>query len=194
MKTNSSLRISKPALFGIAIAMALMAPQAKAVSIAYDVGGSNFSFNADTVVNDTFSAVIDVPVGVPVIGTLQSGALNVISGPIGSTTFTLTETFKANGVSSSVALSGTLNLTAPVDILTYTNGSPTVIPLPGNQVLTITPLSLAPVNGDHLGVFPYTLQAKFALGIPDTGSTLGLLFVSVIGLFGLNRLRHVQLA
>jgi hypothetical protein len=30
--------------------------------------------------------------------------------------------------------------------------------------------------------------------VPDTGSTLGLLFVSVTALFGLNRLRHVQLA
>ena len=30
--------------------------------------------------------------------------------------------------------------------------------------------------------------------VPDTGATLGLLFVSVIALFGLNRLRPVQLA
>ena len=30
--------------------------------------------------------------------------------------------------------------------------------------------------------------------VPDTGSTLGLLFVSVIALFGLNRFRHVQFA
>jgi len=33
-----------------------------------------------------------------------------------------------------------------------------------------------------------------APGVPDSGSTLGLLFVSVIALFGLNRLRRVQLA
>jgi len=39
----------------------------------------------------------------------------------------------------------------------------------------------------------FTLQIGPA-GVPDAGSTIGLLFLSLIGLFGLNRLRHVQLA
>ena len=43
------------------------------------------------------------------------------------------------------------------------------------------------------GVDSFTLQIGPA-GVPDAGSTIGLLFLSLIGLFGLNRLRHVQLA
>jgi len=39
----------------------------------------------------------------------------------------------------------------------------------------------------------FTVQIGPA-GVPDAGSTIGLLFLSLIGLFGLNRLRHVQLA
>jgi len=39
----------------------------------------------------------------------------------------------------------------------------------------------------------FTLDVR-AAAAPDSGSTLGLLFLSVIALFGLNRLRHVQLA
>ena len=39
----------------------------------------------------------------------------------------------------------------------------------------------------------FTLEVR-AAAVPDSGSTFGLLFLSLIGLFGLNRLRHVQLA
>jgi hypothetical protein len=39
----------------------------------------------------------------------------------------------------------------------------------------------------------FTLQIPTA-GVPDSGSALGLFLLSLIGLFGLNRLRHVQLA
>ncbi len=38
----------------------------------------------------------------------------------------------------------------------------------------------------------FTLDVR-AAAVPDSGSTFGLLFLALIGLFGLNRLRHVQL-
>ena len=38
----------------------------------------------------------------------------------------------------------------------------------------------------------FTLQIPTA-GVPDSGSTLGLFLLSLIGLFGLNRLRQSQL-
>src|SRR5438552_16724023 len=58
---------------------------AKAATITYDVGNSNFSFLADSFVNNTFSGIIDVPVGGSKIGTLQSGEFRVEFGPSGST-------------------------------------------------------------------------------------------------------------
>jgi len=61
-------------------------------------------------------------------------------------------------------------------------------------------------NFTMLGVTPGTYEWTWGTGpnqnftlkigaatVPDTGSTFGLLFLSVIALFGLNRLRHFQL-
>ena len=170
-----------------------MAQQAKAIAIAYDVGTSSFSLNSDSIANGPFSGVINVPIGGSAIGTLQLGAFTVDFGNSGFAPFTLTETFIANGVLSSVTLSGTLNLTAPADFLTYTNGSPTVLTLLGGEKLIVTPLSLATIEADQPGVFEYTLQANFQLA-PDAGSTLGMLFISLIVLLGAKRLRSLRSA
>jgi hypothetical protein len=44
------------------------------------------------------------------------------------------------------------------------------------------------------GIVPISMTFNDHSDVPDTGATLGLLFVSVIALLGLNRLRPVQLA
>jgi len=54
---------------------------------------------------------------------------------------------------------------------------------------TVTDIGTDTSNGGSISV---TFNDKS--DVPDTGSTLGLLFVSAIALFGLNRFRHVQLA
>ena len=59
---------------------------------------------------------------------------------------------------------------------------------------TLNPMTGAPTAGPNLTGTTQLMWGLATTAVPDSGSTFGLLFLSLIGLFGLNPLRHVQLA
>lgn len=59
---------------------------------------------------------------------------------------------------------------------------------------TLNPTTGAPTAGPNVTGNAQLFFGLATTAVPDSGSTFGLLFLSLIGLFGLNRLRHVQLA
>ena len=143
-----------------AVLILAIAGTTRARQITYSTGTSSFSYRGDTETNNAFSGSIDVPLRGSVTGTLQTGTFSVVNNGnfSGSSSFNLTETFVANGFSSTVGLAGTIVITPPGDTLTFTNGSPTTIDILGS-ILTITPNALVVGTGISNQTLPYTLQA-----------------------------------
>ena len=115
-----------------------------------------------------------------------------ISGPTnfgsGNGAFANSSSGDSVGINGSAALlvvpAGYVSGTALSDSSTYNNA-------------TLSSLGVTP--GTYVWSWGTGPDQKFTLDVraaaaPDSGSTFGLLFLSLIGLFGLNRLRHVQLA
>ncbi len=153
--------------------------------VTYSVGSSTFSFQGDTFTNSPFAGAVGVPDGGSVLAELQPGVFNVgESGQFtGTAPFSLSESFVANGVSSSVKLVGTLSIAPDGDTLAYVNGMATVVTLPNGQTLTVTPQPLT-LFEPSLGSYPYTLEATFALSATPEPASLTLLGIGGLGLLG----------
>jgi hypothetical protein len=183
MKTNPSLKVFKlPTLapLGIAIAAALsLAHPAKAVDIitTFDVSGT-FTFPS----SGTFSGMLVV---------------DVTTGTVSSADITFPGLADLNQINLSTSFLGgwTLNLsnsTLDSIILDFTTTNPSsLVGFNGGTIFGLSVESGPPnfqtlFNGLSGTIAPPT--------VPDTGSTLGLLSLSVVALLGVTRLRFLQLA
>ena len=192
-------------LFGIAVTSLFPVQPVQGFTITMEQIGSNVVANGSGPINLTgltFQGSVSTNgVGVlPLFGIIftgPTGSVNVsqYAGFTGPTSFGSGFPLKANtGSGDFVGMRGGLgNLFVPQgyvsgaalsDSMTYTGQTFSTLGVtPGTYVWTWG-------TGANQN---FTLQIPTAV-VPDSGSTIGLLFLSLIGLFGLNRLRHVQLA
>ena len=157
------------------LAAAITAPCALASTISFSVGASSGVELADSFSNSAFSNTITVPDGGSGVFELQPGTFNLVfQSATGSKTFSLTETFVANGITGSIALNPTLTVTTAADTLSYPVGTPTIITLATGQTLTVTPLALS-ITQSNQNSYPYVLDARFALSpaVAVPGPTVG---------------------
>jgi hypothetical protein len=157
------------AVFGAALIST--APSAFASVVTFSVGASSGIELADSFSNTAFSGSVTVPDGGSVQAKLQAGSFSVVGEtPTGSKTFSVTETFIADGISASILLNPTITVTSTLDTLSYPTGSPTIVHLADGQVLTVTPLAFSSTTG--IAVTPYVLNATFALtaAVPEAST------------------------
>jgi len=193
------------ALTAVAVTSLFSVQPAQAYSVTLEQVGSNVVANGSGPINLTgltFQGSVSTNgVGVlPLFGIIftgPTGSVNVsqYAGFTGPTNFGSGGPLNANtGSGDFVGMRGGLgNLFVPQgyvsgaalsDSMTYTGQTFSTLGVtPGTYVWTWG-------TGANQN---FTLQIPTAV-VPDSGSTIGLLFLSLIGLFGLNRLRHVQLA
>jgi hypothetical protein len=168
--------------FVFSAALVSSAPSAVASVVTFSVGASSGVELADSFANTSFSNSITVPDGGSVLSKLQAGSFTVVGEQAtGSKSFSLTETFIADGITTSILLHPTLTVTLNLDTLSYPSGTPTVVNLPDGQVLTVTPLAFSITRG--IGVFPYELDATFALSpaVPEP-STWAMMLLGFAGI------------
>jgi len=206
MKTNPSLKLFQPAVaaaLAIVIASGLSVRSAQAGYIvtleqvgpnvvatgsgAFDLTGLFFFFNGSALseINPSATQINTGPTTVQPV--------TLYTGLSGSTFFgTGGHTFASSG---SGDLVGTLFNSLLIVPEGYVSGNA----LSDSSIYNnATFLSLGVTPGTYAWTWGTGANQNFTLqigpaGVPDAGSTIGLLFLSLIGLFGLNRLRHVQL-
>ena len=208
MKTNLSLQILKPvvaATVAIVIINGLSVQPARAnYIVTLEQVGSNVVATGTGAIDLTglslqgTTSTTDDPLINPHVGVILTGASAFQDGHTGlngpGNFGSGNGGFASSGSGDLVGIFG-LNLilgvpagyvsgTALSDTSTYNNA-------------TLSSLGVTP--GTYVWSWGTGPDQKFTLDVraaaaPDSGSTLGLLFLSLIGLFGLNRLRHLQLA
>ena len=135
-------------------------------------------------------------------GTILTGLQDqVFAEDIYTGSITGPTSFGSGGLTNASSGSGFLvGINGALDQVFIPGGITPSQPLPGSATwnnATFASLGLTP--GTYEWTWGTGTNQNFTLeigaaAVPDTASTLGLLFVSVIALFGLNRFRHVQFA
>jgi hypothetical protein len=212
MKTNPSLNRSLTTLLCAATAslLILSQPAQAGYVVTLQQVGSNVVATGNGPIDLTDLSLINI--NLPLAGGLEPSLPLIVTGPeVSGGTDHYAAVFSISGPTSfgsgvfSAPNSGSGDL---VGIFNPTSFSGLVI-VPHDYVSGTLSDSSTYLNAtfSSLGVTPgtyvwtwgtganqnFTLQIPTA-GVPDSGSTLGLFLLSLIGLFGLNRLRQSQLA
>ena len=214
MKTNPSRNRSLTTLLCAATAslLILSQPAQAGYIITLKQVGSNVVATGDGPIDLTglskgIPSILDIASVIPNTGAIMTGPVLPFMNVDVYNTMTLSGPTNFGSGKATLANSGSGDLAC---ILPYFQFGFSVIGVPVDYV-SGTPLSDTSTYNNatfaSLAVIPGTYEWRWgtganqnftlqigAAGVPDSGSTFGLLFLSLIGLFGLNRLRHVQLA
>jgi hypothetical protein len=187
MKTNPSFRIFKPSTlvsFGIAIAAALLTQPMRATPFL--VGSLDITEINSTTLTATFISLGGITTVLP-----------VTPGQNPETWFISL----AGLVSSSTQVSGLQTWVEPEGgSVNFVQASTSQIFVQSDDVNTLSGLADGTADTTHFTLNGFPLSVTFfdkgdvAAPTPDTGSTLGLLSLSVVVLLGATRLRLLQLA
>jgi hypothetical protein len=209
MKTNRSMKTqlrSLITLFCAATSLLIVASPAQGGFIVTleQVGGNVVAKGSGaidltglTLSPNTFGDIAGLVPNVAFVGTGPAGlngSLNEYLGFSGPTSFgSSLATFASSGSGDFVGMHGIGLLLLPMGYVSGTALSDT------STYDNATFSSLGATPGTYEWTWGTGANQNFTLeigaaAVPDTASTLGLLFVSVIALFGLNRFRHVQFA
>ena len=206
MKTNSLRKPFKiPVLLAIITAWGLSVLAAQAFTVTLQQVGSNVVATGSGAIDLTglsflsageAQAFMDPKFAIMHTGSLALDSTDLYTGFSGPTTFgSGRETFASSGSGDKVSIDGSDGfLGVPTG---YVSGSP----LSDTSIYdNATFMSLGVTPGTYVwswgtGVNQnFTLETLAPAGVPDSGSTFGLLLLALIALFGASRLRYPWLA
>lgn len=209
MKTNTSLQSVRPRLLrphwtilGLTIAAALAASLAKANTMSLDVAPVGYTINLTELSSTSLTATYNGPGATFSVVPNGPDFWTVTFAPTSNSSFSLDSSFTYDWIEPENPLevnevSHGFDLGADTNLYVFSDES--LLEYGGGPVLTNPNGTLVPVGMDNgqtvfLRFDDQAAVSENGAAVPDTGSTLALLGLSITGLVALTRFRRLQSA